>query len=305
MQLRRQRRQFVFVRHGGQQGLRLRQHAAGRKLLRADGHDERRRRSAPTCPAAARRRRANRRSTCEAYRYEVFPCAATYVQRLSSDARIAGSRARSAASCSTGSNAACRAAPFFRTADRRTQQPAEPAAGGPTSAATCVRALIQYLITQAAPTARRRQLAGDRLPGPTPMPKLRGRSVIRRSRRVLVIFELLLGCFCSAALPPCPPPGDPRVPLAMRAVRASDCTHHLGLRLDAAAQACRHHQDARLLVGLAAVRADDPGVHAGTSAATHSSCAISSIPEHISGQQPKASPRKPGAAAGQRKGHRI
>jgi hypothetical protein len=41
---------------------------------------------------------------------------------------------------------------------------------------------------------------------------------------VLVIFEVLLGCFCSVALPPCLPPGDPRVPLAAVTVRASDCT---------------------------------------------------------------------------------
>ena len=41
---------------------------------------------------------------------------------------------------------------------------------------------------------------------------------------LLVIIELLLGCFCSAALPPCPPPGDPRIPLASVRVRASDCT---------------------------------------------------------------------------------
>jgi hypothetical protein len=39
----------------------------------------------------------------------------------------------------------------------------------------------------------------------------------------LVFSEILLGCFCSAALPPCPPPGDPRVPLASVRVRVSDC----------------------------------------------------------------------------------
>jgi hypothetical protein len=40
---------------------------------------------------------------------------------------------------------------------------------------------------------------------------------------VLIMFEVLLGCFCSAALPPCPPPGDPRIPLAAVTVRSSDC----------------------------------------------------------------------------------
>jgi hypothetical protein len=41
---------------------------------------------------------------------------------------------------------------------------------------------------------------------------------------LLVLFEVLLGCFCSVALPPCPPPGDPRVPLAAVTVRTNDCT---------------------------------------------------------------------------------
>jgi hypothetical protein len=40
---------------------------------------------------------------------------------------------------------------------------------------------------------------------------------------VLILFEVLIGCFCSVALPPCPPPGDPRVPLAAVTVRTSDC----------------------------------------------------------------------------------
>ncbi len=41
---------------------------------------------------------------------------------------------------------------------------------------------------------------------------------------VIIGFEVILNCFCSTALPPCLPPGDPRVPLAAVTVRASDCT---------------------------------------------------------------------------------
>jgi hypothetical protein len=41
---------------------------------------------------------------------------------------------------------------------------------------------------------------------------------------ILILFEIMLECFCSVALPPCPPPGDPRVPLAAVTVRSSDCT---------------------------------------------------------------------------------
>jgi hypothetical protein len=40
----------------------------------------------------------------------------------------------------------------------------------------------------------------------------------------LILFELAVQCFCSAALPPCPDPGDPRVPLASVTVRISDCS---------------------------------------------------------------------------------
>jgi hypothetical protein len=39
----------------------------------------------------------------------------------------------------------------------------------------------------------------------------------------LIVFEAIIGCICSAALPPCPPAGDPRVPLAVVKVRRSDC----------------------------------------------------------------------------------
>lgn len=40
---------------------------------------------------------------------------------------------------------------------------------------------------------------------------------------VLIVFEATIACFCSAALPPCPPPGDPRVPLAVVKIRKGDC----------------------------------------------------------------------------------
>ena len=40
---------------------------------------------------------------------------------------------------------------------------------------------------------------------------------------MLIAVELMLQCICSAALPPCPAPGDPRVPLAAVTVRGSDC----------------------------------------------------------------------------------
>jgi hypothetical protein len=40
---------------------------------------------------------------------------------------------------------------------------------------------------------------------------------------LLVLFEVMIDCFCSTALPPCPPPGDARVPLAAVTVRTSDC----------------------------------------------------------------------------------
>lgn len=39
----------------------------------------------------------------------------------------------------------------------------------------------------------------------------------------VIAFEAMLACLCSAALPPCPTPGDPRVPLALVKVRRRDC----------------------------------------------------------------------------------
>jgi len=40
----------------------------------------------------------------------------------------------------------------------------------------------------------------------------------------ILVFEAMIACFCSNALPPCPAPGDPRVPLALVRVRKGDCT---------------------------------------------------------------------------------
>lgn len=39
----------------------------------------------------------------------------------------------------------------------------------------------------------------------------------------LIVFEAMVACICSNALPPCPAPGDPRVPLAVVKVRRRDC----------------------------------------------------------------------------------
>ena len=43
------------------------------------------------------------------------------------------------------------------------------------------------------------------------------------SEFTLLMFEFALACICSNALPQCPPPGDPRVPLALVKVRRGDC----------------------------------------------------------------------------------
>ncbi len=39
----------------------------------------------------------------------------------------------------------------------------------------------------------------------------------------LIYFEAVIACICYNALPPCPPAGDPRVPLALVRVRKGDC----------------------------------------------------------------------------------
>ena len=62
------------------------------------------------------------------------------------------------------------------------------------------------------------------IPSPgQPVPAFRQAMQIVEIEFALLTFELALGCICSNSLPQCPPPGDPRVPLALVKVRRGDC----------------------------------------------------------------------------------
>uniref|UniRef100_UPI0035CA4813 hypothetical protein n=1 Tax=uncultured Sphingomonas sp. TaxID=158754 RepID=UPI0035CA4813 len=63
------------------------------------------------------------------------------------------------------------------------------------------------------------------IPAPTqPVAAFTAAMTLAAQQLALIMFELMIGCVCSNALPPCPPAGDPRVPLALIKVRRGDCT---------------------------------------------------------------------------------
>ena len=63
------------------------------------------------------------------------------------------------------------------------------------------------------------------IPAPTqPVAAFNAAMTDATEQMAVIVFELMIGCVCSNALPPCPSPGDPRVPLALIKVRRGDCT---------------------------------------------------------------------------------
>ncbi len=63
------------------------------------------------------------------------------------------------------------------------------------------------------------------IPAPTqPVAAFNSAMTLAAEQLAVIVFELMLSCVCSNALPPCPPAGDPRVPLALVKVRRGDCT---------------------------------------------------------------------------------
>lgn len=63
------------------------------------------------------------------------------------------------------------------------------------------------------------------VPAPTqPVAAFDAAMQLAAKQLAMIVLELMIGCVCSNALPPCPPAGDPRVPLALVKVRRGDCT---------------------------------------------------------------------------------
>ena len=162
--------------------------------------------------------------TCEAYRYEVFlapnpprraPVRSVYGIGGLSDT-IHGEMAERIACCWENFVASI---PLPPAAFTLPSIEANPKAW---SAYCCElrHALIQYLMAQGGTDceAIARLRAID-----CPPPNRVGELVFALWEEARIVAEVLTGCICSAALPPCPEPGDPRVPLASVKVRASDC----------------------------------------------------------------------------------
>ncbi len=167
-------------------------------------------------------------TTCEAYCYEVFPAPATSTSTDKTVLGIAGLASTIGgelfariACCIQGLQTAVLASRLPQSSN-----PAQDPQGWANFLCNLRQNLIQLVITQGATDC---QLLARLQAIVCPSPNLDANTFTSEAYQaleaaLLVIIELLLGCFCSAALPPCPPPGDPRIPLASVRVRASDCT---------------------------------------------------------------------------------
>lgn len=166
-------------------------------------------------------------TTCEAYCYEVFPAPVATppsdrsVLGIAGLANTVGGELFARLSCCIqGIQAAVQASQLPQASN-----PAQDPQGWATFLCNLRQNLIQLAITQGTTDC---QLIARLQAIVCPSPQLDANTFASEAYQaleaeVLALIEFLLGCFCSVALPPCPPPGDPRVPLASVRVRASDC----------------------------------------------------------------------------------
>lgn len=164
--------------------------------------------------------------TCEAYRYEVFlapmptsTVAPAPVRGLAGLASTIGGDLFARLYC-------CVQGLLASLPPMPTTTPQQDPVGWSNYCCNLRQALIQYVSMQGGTDCQ--ALAKLRAVS-CPSPKRDSDIFVRELGRafeeeLLIVVEILIGCFCSAALPPCPPPGDPRVPLASVRIRASDCT---------------------------------------------------------------------------------
>jgi len=165
--------------------------------------------------------------TCESYRYEVFLAPPTPSGRVS-PVRGLGGFAGTIGGEMFAQIACCVEALFAN-------MPSLPPTLDPTSLTSrtswanfCCnlrQALIQHVLAQGSGDCRAiAKLHAISCPDPKVETGFASAFWIAFIEELLIFLERLIGCVCSAALPPCPAPGDPRVPLASVRVRASDCT---------------------------------------------------------------------------------
>jgi hypothetical protein len=165
--------------------------------------------------------------TCEVYRYEVFPAPPAPVQGRDPVGRapgiegvtgtLGGDLFARLACCIQNLGASLPALPTVPVTNQAIWS---------TYCCNLRQALIQYvLLNGGADCQALTKLQAVVCPAPTLDPQsFLFQLGLAIKAEFLIVFEFLIGCFCSAALPPILPPGDPRVPLASVRVRASDCT---------------------------------------------------------------------------------
>jgi hypothetical protein len=166
--------------------------------------------------------------TCEAYRYEVFPAPPQIAPPPPAPVRGLAGLASTIGGDLFARLACCLQDLIALFPPTPTSPPDTPAGKTEWSNFCCNlrQALIQYLLAHGGTDC---QAITKLHAAVCPSPSIQDNNTFIQELalaleiEVLVFFEIVVGCFCSAALPPCPPPGDPRVPLASVRVRVSDC----------------------------------------------------------------------------------
>ncbi|MGF6870986.1 hypothetical protein [Paraburkholderia sp. MM5477-R1] len=161
--------------------------------------------------------------TCEAYRYEVFLAPQTTPPPEGTVRGIAGLAG------TLGGDLFARMRCCFQTLAKMlptapANPPGQDQAGWSAYCCNLRLALITYLTMQGGTDCEAiAKLQAVNCPKPD-SDTFTADLKVAYETELLVMIEILLGCFCLAALPACLPPGDPRVPLARVRVRSSDCT---------------------------------------------------------------------------------
>jgi hypothetical protein len=162
--------------------------------------------------------------TCEAYRYEVF-----YLPPEPETSKEGSVRGIAGLASKIGGDLFARLWCCLQMVMNMlpavpTTQPQQDHAGWSNFCCNVRQALITYLVAQGGTDCQAiTKLRAVNCPSPNSNTFLSD-LVTALEIEILILVEILIGCFCSAALPPCLPPGDPRVPLARIRVRSSDCT---------------------------------------------------------------------------------
>lgn len=158
--------------------------------------------------------------TCEAYQYEVFLAPTPVVTKPSPVRGIVGIAGTLGGQLFA--NIECCVGQLLASL------PAFPGAGATitdwiTFCCNLRLALIQYIVAHGSTNCQAlTELQATTCPSPND-PNYAANLVVALQRELIIFIELVLDCVCSATLPPCPCPGDPRVPLASMQIRASDC----------------------------------------------------------------------------------